>query len=237
MEDEVTVAEINGALLKVSTDVVAAERKLLDYHQAQGVFYPLIQVASTPPPSSAGSSPQPPSSPDGVANGANLQLQASIALAGGLVLLILSGRGWDGGDASLWNGVLSAGFFACFILYLTVQAYPHLRRPFDNALLDLLRLRDESPVLDTPRALSSPGRAHAVQGLAWHPHLNRFAVALRDGTTDYIALYDMDKELWLPTVLKHQFLKGVTCLQWQPNSGGSLAVGCAAGVCLWKMEP
>lgn len=78
--------------VKVSTDVVAAERKLLDYHQAQGVFYPLIQVASTPPPSSAGSSPQPPSSPDGVANGANLQLQASIALAGGLVLLILSGR-------------------------------------------------------------------------------------------------------------------------------------------------
>jgi len=23
----------------------------------------------------------------------------------------------------------------------------------------------------------------------------------------------MDKELWLPTVLKHQFLRGVTCLQ------------------------
>jgi len=79
--------------VKVSTDVVAAERKLLDYHQAQGVFYPLIQVASTPPPSSsAASSPQSPSSPDGSANGASLQLQASIAVAGGLVLLILSGR-------------------------------------------------------------------------------------------------------------------------------------------------
>jgi len=231
MEEEVTVAEINGALLKVSTDVVAAERKLLDYHQAQGVFYPLIQVASTPPPSSsAAGSPPPPSSPDGGANGASLQLQASIAATGGLVLLILSGRGWDNGDAGLWNGLLSGAFFACFVLYLTVQAYPHLRRPLDNALLDLLRLRDESPSLATPCA-------PAVQGFAWHPHLNRFAVALRDGTTDYIALYDMDKELWLPTVLKHQFLRGVTCLQFQPNSGGSLAVGCAGGVCLWKLEP
>jgi hypothetical protein len=48
----------------------------------------------------------------------------------------------------------------------------------DSAVLELLRLRDESPLLDKdPRAADS----HAVQAFAWHPHINRFAVALRDG--------------------------------------------------------
>ena len=42
---------------------------------------------------------------------------------------------------------------------------------------------------------------------------------------------------YLHSVLKHQFQRDISCLQFQPNSGGSLAVGCAAGVCLWKLEP
>jgi hypothetical protein len=75
---------------------------------------------------------------------------------------------------------------------------------------------------------SGDTRAQRSQGpvaaFGWHRYLNRFAVGLKDGGTDFIGLYDMDSESWLPTVLKHQFQRGVTCLQWQPKAGGCLAV-------------
>jgi len=72
--------------------VVAAERQLLDYHQAQGVFYPLIQIGSAHPSStaSAAEGKQTSSLSASTRVGAGLKFQAGIAAAGVLILLIFS---------------------------------------------------------------------------------------------------------------------------------------------------
>ena len=100
-------------------------------------------------------------------------------------------------------------------------------------VLEALRLYGDGGEEDA----AARGKKSPVHAFGWHRYLNRFAVSLKDGSNDFIAIYDLDAEAWLPTVLKHQFQREVTCLAWQPNAGGSLCVGCSRGVCTWRMEP
>ena len=58
------------------------------------------------------------------------------------------------------------------------------------------------------------------------------AAALAD---DSVALYDLSLREWSPHKLVHTQQRGVESLCWQPQSASILAVGCARGVCIWRL--
>lgn len=35
--------------------------------------------------------------------------------------------------------------------------------------------------------------------------------------------------------MEHEFQKDINCLEWKPNNGSTLAVGCKDGICLWNI--
>lgn len=74
-----------------------------------------------------------------------------------------------------------------------------------------------------------------ISCLAWHPHRSLVAIAHRD--TDTIFLYDLTSDSWCPNVLQNAYMKGISCMKWQPKCGYTLAVGSANGVCLWNITP
>eukprot|EP00943_MAST-04B_sp_MAST-4B-sp1_P008946 g8946.t1 len=83
-----------------------------------------------------------------------------------------------------------------------------------------------------PKALSFRPTNTLIKAVAFHPYLKRIAVARDD---DIVCVYDLQRTMWLPLRLSHEFQKGIKCLEWQPMSGSRLAIGCANGVCLWRI--
>ena len=84
--------------------------------------------------------------------------------------------------------------------------------------------------------------------LAWHPHTHKLAVGYNDDTVRVVTSDDSATQPLLKfagmKVLSFDFfkcelffIKGVTCLAWQPLSASQLAVGCSAGVLLWTIDP
>ncbi|CAG5120832.1 unnamed protein product, partial [Candidula unifasciata] len=71
-----------------------------------------------------------------------------------------------------------------------------------------------------------------VQVLAWHPHVTKLAVALKD---DSVVVYSSGSSL-CPT-LKHKLQKHVIDLAWQPLSASVLAVACQYCILIWHVEP
>lgn len=61
--------------------------------------------------------------------------------------------------------------------------------------------------------------------LAWHPHRNMLAIAQKDGVV-YVYEKDASSVQWKQTVLKHQLMRNITCLEWKLRTSGTLAVGC-----------
>lgn len=84
-----------------------------------------------------------------------------------------------------------------------------------------------------PSALLPPNGT-PTKALAWHQCCNRLAVALAN---DEIYVYSMDARdsNWiLESCLKHKLQTQVTSLEWRPNNGTCLAVGCKGGVVVWE---
>jgi hypothetical protein len=76
-----------------------------------------------------------------------------------------------------------------------------------------------------------------VRAIAWDEHRNRVAVAVAEGGTEVVLLYDMDAERWDGTVLRHAWQTAVSCMAAQPRACATFAVGCATGICYWQLEP
>jgi len=71
-----------------------------------------------------------------------------------------------------------------------------------------------------------------VKALAWHPHVTKLAVGLRD---DSVHVYSAGNSL--NPILKHKLQKHVTDLAWKPLSGSVLAVACESCILIWHVEP
>jgi hypothetical protein len=70
-----------------------------------------------------------------------------------------------------------------------------------------------------------------LSAFAYHPRLDLWAVALPKDQS--VRFYSRTSQSWLQLTLKHQFQTGIRSIQWNPIGGGSLAVACTTGVCLW----
>uniref|UniRef100_A0A3B5M1G5 Achalasia, adrenocortical insufficiency, alacrimia n=1 Tax=Xiphophorus couchianus TaxID=32473 RepID=A0A3B5M1G5_9TELE len=71
-----------------------------------------------------------------------------------------------------------------------------------------------------------------VRAFAWHPHTDKFAVALLD---DSIKIYN-PKSAITPT-LKHRLQRNVAAVQWKPLCASALAVACQNCLLVWNVDP
>uniref|UniRef100_A0A667G8I7 Aladin n=1 Tax=Lynx canadensis TaxID=61383 RepID=A0A667G8I7_LYNCA len=67
---------------------------------------------------------------------------------------------------------------------------------------------------------------------AWHPHTNKFAVALLD---DSVRVYNASSTI-VPS-LKHRLQRNVAALAWKPLSASVLAVACQTCILIWTLDP
>ncbi|KAF7721860.1 hypothetical protein EC973_004068 [Apophysomyces ossiformis] len=51
-----------------------------------------------------------------------------------------------------------------------------------------------------------------------------------------VYVYKLEGSVWVCKVLKHKFMLDITCLEWKQRAGGTLAVGCRKGVCVWNIH-
>ena len=71
-----------------------------------------------------------------------------------------------------------------------------------------------------------------VKCLAWHPHVAKLALTMKDDAVQVVLTTSNIKPL-----LKHKKQKQVACLAWRPYSASELAVGCSSGVLIWTVDP
>uniref|UniRef100_A0A8B9L674 Aladin seven-bladed propeller domain-containing protein n=1 Tax=Astyanax mexicanus TaxID=7994 RepID=A0A8B9L674_ASTMX len=72
----------------------------------------------------------------------------------------------------------------------------------------------------------------AIRSFAWHPHTDKFAVALLD---DSIKIYN-SRSATAPT-LKHRLQRNVSAMQWKPLCASALAVACHTCLLVWHVDP
>ncbi|XP_038608330.1 aladin [Tachyglossus aculeatus] len=103
-------------------------------------------------------------------------------------------------------------------LSLHGSLFPHLSLRSEDLIAEFAQVTDWS---------GSPIRA-----FAWHPHTNKFAIALLD---DSVRVYNSSS----PTIphLKHRLQRAVSALAWKPLSASVLAVGCHSCILLWTLDP
>ena len=214
------------------------ERKMLEYHRGRGVFYPLIQVRKPAPAAATTSLRDPPLHEGGGATSSGTTFPAMVAVVGGVLLVVFELRISLGPDA--WLRAL----VSCAVLLLSLLS-AHSMRPsakgqkFAHGGLAAWFGSDGASPADS-RAGTQREDSQPVRAFAWHPHLNMFAVALADASksaSEYVAFYDLDAEQWLQTVVKHQFQSAISCLEFQPNGGSTIAVACQEGIGIWQLEP
>ncbi|NWT76636.1 AAAS protein, partial [Prunella himalayana] len=79
----------------------------------------------------------------------------------------------------------------------------------------------------------APSRAGCtIRAFAWHPHTNKFAVALLD---DSIRVYNSNSAT-VPS-LKHRLQRNVAAMAWKPLCASILAVACQSCVLVWHLDP
>lgn len=83
-------------------------------------------------------------------------------------------------------------------------------------------------LLDYPRL--SP---QITRCIAWHPYKQHVAVAV---CNDTISIYNVVLRKWCNVSLRHDFQQEIRAIEWKPYSGGTLAVACRNGICLWQMS-
>ena len=208
------------------------DRKLLEYHRGRGIFYPLIQVRN-PASSSTG---QPPVAENSCKHDSSASSRNSVlaAFTGGILLCVYE-LCFNRSGNPLLRALISS-----IVLFLVVlnadRVRPSRKNPQSAHGLEQL-LASLLGILAMPADRSSSKKRHAVKAISWHPYLNTFAIALMGDSSEHVAFYDMDLEQWQPTVVKHEFQRAISCLQFQPKSGGNIAVACQQGIALWHFEP
>ncbi|EPQ09561.1 Aladin [Myotis brandtii] len=89
-----------------------------------------------------------------------------------------------------------------------------------------------TPPLYLPRISQIPESSCCLRVFAWHPHTNKFAVALLD---DSIRVYNVNSTI-VPS-LKHRLQRNVAALAWKPLSASVLAVACQTCILIWTLDP
>ncbi|XP_028930032.1 aladin [Ornithorhynchus anatinus] len=99
-----------------------------------------------------------------------------------------------------------------------------------GSLFPHLSLRSEDLIAEFARVTDWSGGP--IRAFAWHPHTNKFAIALLD---DSVRVYNSNS----PTIphLKHRLQRAVSALAWKPLSASVLAVGCHSCILLWTLDP
>ncbi|XP_068123296.1 aladin isoform X2 [Hyperolius riggenbachi] len=72
----------------------------------------------------------------------------------------------------------------------------------------------------------------SLRTLAWHPHTNKFALALID---DSVRIYTAGSSV--TPILKHRLQKDVACMAWKPLCASILAIACQTCVLVWHVDP
>uniref|UniRef100_A0A665VS60 Aladin seven-bladed propeller domain-containing protein n=1 Tax=Echeneis naucrates TaxID=173247 RepID=A0A665VS60_ECHNA len=101
---------------------------------------------------------------------------------------------------------------------------------FHGSLFPHLTLSSEDMIAEFSQVLNWSDCV--VRAFAWHPHTDKFAVALLD---DSIKIYN-PKSATTPT-LKHRLQKGVAAVQWKPLCASALAVACQNCLLVWHVDP
>ncbi|KAJ4706950.1 Aladin [Melia azedarach] len=70
-----------------------------------------------------------------------------------------------------------------------------------------------------------------LQGVSWHQH--KHIVAFISGSNQVIVRDYEDSEGKDPCILTCESQRDVKVLEWRPNGGRSLSVGCKGGICIW----
>ncbi|TRY91714.1 hypothetical protein DNTS_003343 [Danionella cerebrum] len=96
--------------------------------------------------------------------------------------------------------------------------FPHLTLSSDQMVAEFSQMMDWSE--------------SAVRSFSWHPHTEKFAVALMD---DSIRIYRASSST-APS-LKHRCQRSVSALQWKPLCGSALAVACEKHLIVWSVDP
>ncbi|MGH0172985.1 UNVERIFIED_CONTAM: hypothetical protein FKN15_002569 [Acipenser sinensis] len=99
-----------------------------------------------------------------------------------------------------------------------------------GSLFPHLTLSSEDMVAEFSQAADWAGCS--VRALAWHPHTDKFAVALLD---DSVRVHNA-KSSTAPT-LKHRLQRNVSALAWKPLCASALAVACQNCVLVWHVDP
>ncbi|KAH7667320.1 aladin protein [Dioscorea alata] len=71
-----------------------------------------------------------------------------------------------------------------------------------------------------------------VYGVSWNPH--KHCLAFTSGRNQVTIRDYEDSEGKDPCVLTSEFQRDVKALEWRPNSGKTLSVGCTGGICIWS---
>ncbi|KAM6976483.1 aladin [Aplochiton taeniatus] len=101
---------------------------------------------------------------------------------------------------------------------------------FHGSLFPHLTLSSENMITEFSQVLNWPDCA--VRAFAWHPHTEKFALALLD---DSIKIYN-PKSATAP-VLKHRLQRSVAAVQWKPLCASALAVACHNCLLVWHVDP
>ncbi|XP_078446855.1 transducin/WD40 repeat-like superfamily protein [Wolffia australiana] len=69
-------------------------------------------------------------------------------------------------------------------------------------------------------------------GISWHPR--KHVLAFISGNNQITVRDYDDPEAKESFILASESQKDIKCLEWRPNSGRTLAVGCKGGICIWS---
>ncbi|RVE70806.1 hypothetical protein OJAV_G00068080 [Oryzias javanicus] len=101
---------------------------------------------------------------------------------------------------------------------------------FHGSLFPHLTLSSEDMIAEFSQVLNWSDCV--VRAFAWHPHTDKFAVALLD---ESIKIYN-PKSTTTPT-LKHRLQRNVAAMQWKPLCASALAVACQNCLLVWHVDP
>ncbi|XP_058497867.1 aladin isoform X2 [Solea solea] len=96
--------------------------------------------------------------------------------------------------------------------------FPHLTLSSEDMIAEFSQVLDWSDCV--------------VRVFAWHPHADKFALALLD---DSIKIYN-PKSATTPT-LKHRLQRSVAAVEWKPLCASALAVACQNCLLVWHVDP
>lgn len=149
-------------------------------------------------------------------------------------LWMRSAAAWrDGGLSGLLNEITTSHAEVPKWLSVTSGCVLALLRwisSFHGSLYPHVTLSCEDMIAEFSQVLNWPDCV--VRAFAWHPHTDKFAVALLD---DSIKIYN-PKSAITPT-LKHRLQKNVAAVQWKPLCASALAVACQNCVLVWNVDP